>query len=181
MGPGAWHPLAPSWVPPWSSCWRVGSCCDSGGSCFTCDAELDFSENNCHCVQASTWHAARDGSNHDGTAHTVSFGSCVHIRADWTTCNPLSVSVEGRVCSGDGFFGLAAYGSFVVRSWWFLLYLLCLRPQGIVVQGLESTKCSGIHPGFDVPVVLPRQVTRLMACAQAQGRGRPRPQGHGSL
>ena len=37
-----------------------------------------------------------------------------------------------------------------------------LSLEGCVVHGPKSTKCSGIHPGFDAPVVLQRQVTRLM-------------------
>ena len=45
---------------------------------------------------------ARDGSDYDGTAHTGFTGSHVHFRADWTTCNSLSVFVESRVCSDGG-------------------------------------------------------------------------------
>ena len=53
----------------------IGSYCVSGGSCSTCCAEMDFTENNGHCFQATTWHTARDGSDHDGTAHTGSIGT----------------------------------------------------------------------------------------------------------
>ena len=62
-------------------------------ACFTCFAEMDFPDNN-SCFQASTWHTVREGSDYVGTAHGRLMGSYVHIRADWTTCNSLSVSFK---------------------------------------------------------------------------------------
>ena len=52
---------------------------------------------------------------------------------------------------------MAAYGALLC-----IVELHCdvLVSPVIVVQGPESTKCSGIHAGFDAPVVLQRQVTR---------------------
>ena len=44
----------------------MGSYCRSGGSCFTCCAEIDPPENNFYCFQASTGHITRDGSAVDG-------------------------------------------------------------------------------------------------------------------
>jgi len=145
----------------------IGSYCDSGGSCSTCCAEMDFTENNGHCFQATTWHTARDGSDHDGTAHTGSIGTSVHIRADWTTSNSLSVSVDGRLSSGDGFSDvMAAYGAVLYSSQWTgwvpgscsgdgdlaasSFTVSNLRIQGSVVQGPEPTKCSG---NYSVSVV----------------------------
>ena len=53
----------------------IGSFCVSGGSCSTYCAEMDFTVNDGHCFQATTWHTARDESDHDGTAHTGSIGT----------------------------------------------------------------------------------------------------------
>ena len=38
----------------------MGSYCHSGGSYFTCCAEMDFTVNNSHFFLSSTWHTARD-------------------------------------------------------------------------------------------------------------------------
>ena len=51
---------------------------------------------NSHCFQASTWHIAREGSDYVVTVHTGSVGTCVHIRADWTTSNSLSLFLQRR-------------------------------------------------------------------------------------
>ena len=75
----------------------MGSCCDSCGSCSICRAEMDFTENNGDCFQATTWHNARDGSDHDGEAHAGSIGNNVNIRADWTSSNSFSVSEDGPI------------------------------------------------------------------------------------
>ena len=53
----------------------IGSFYVSGGSCSTYCAEMDFTVNNGHCFQATTWDTARDESDHDGTAHTGSIGT----------------------------------------------------------------------------------------------------------
>ena len=126
----------------------MSSYCGSGGSCFTCCAEMDFPENNSQCVQTSTWHTARDGSDYDGTGPWVHF-----VRAGLRAIPSLSLltarlqrrwflSCHGSVCNVE------------------LHCVVHLNFLGIVVQGSKSTKCSGIHSGFDAPVVLHRQVTR---------------------
>ena len=70
----------------------MGSYCNSSGSCSTCCAEMDFTENKGNCFRATAWHTARDGNDHDGEAHTGSIGNSVRIRADWTTSDSLSLS-----------------------------------------------------------------------------------------
>ena len=60
------------------------------GSCSICCAEIDF------CFQATTWHTARDGNDHDGEARTGSIRNSVHIRADWTASNSFSDVVDSR-------------------------------------------------------------------------------------
>ena len=72
-----------------------GSCCDSGGLASLVAPR--WTSLKIPTSQASTWHTARDGTFSDGTAFTGSIGTCV------TACKFLSVSVDGRASSGDGF------------------------------------------------------------------------------
>ena len=56
--------------------------------------------------------SARNGCYFDGTAHNRLHWVHVHFRADWTTCDSLSVSVEGRVRCDHGLSDdMAAYGA----------------------------------------------------------------------
>ena len=58
---------------------------------------------------ASSWYTALDGSVHDGTFHSHSFGTCVHERF------PLCRSGDGFSGGTHGFF---SYGFFYVRVYW---------------------------------------------------------------
>ena len=78
----------------------MGSYCDSGGSYFTCFAEMDFPENNSHCFQASTWHIAREGSDYAVTVHIGSICTVGHFCADWTVGEGLQG--KGSYCGSDG-------------------------------------------------------------------------------
>ena len=72
----------------------MGSYCDSGGSCVTCRAEMNFPENSSHFFQASTWHTARDESYYDGTAHT---GPMVSLTMQETVGFPQLQSIDKGV------------------------------------------------------------------------------------
>ena len=138
----------------------TGSYCDPGGSCFTCFAEMDFPENNSRCFQASTWHTPRDGRCHaEITVFRLPRGILLEMGAtmaaqltpaSWVlmcTSARTSVSVEGRV-----------FMTTVSQMSW-----------------QRMMQSFGVHLEFEAPVVLQRQVTRLMGsfgwpCTQVHGR-----------
>merc|ERR1719408_97783 len=76
--------------------------CDSGatGGC----AEIDFTENNGGCFQASTWHedpSGGDKSGHGGTGGLS--GGVVHMKATYSADgSSLSMQVGGNQYSGNG-------------------------------------------------------------------------------
>lgn len=76
--------------------------CDSGGSCGgSCCAEMDITENNGNCFQATTWHTDRGVSDHDGKAQTGGLSSRVHIKAAWSADGgSLGVDINGNHHSG---------------------------------------------------------------------------------
>ena len=56
----------------------IDSYCVSGASCSTCSAQMDLTITTVTVrpmFQTTTWHTARDESDHDGTAHTGSIGT----------------------------------------------------------------------------------------------------------
>merc|ERR1711988_1323588 len=80
------------------------SYCDSGGSCTSCCAEFDLTENNGHCFQATTWHTDRSGGDHDGKAQTGGLSPQVHVKASWNgDGSSTGVQVGGNHHSGEGF------------------------------------------------------------------------------
>ena len=81
---------------------------------------------NCHCSQAATWHATRDGA--------VSWYSSprLHRYLRALLCGLdsvlfLSDSVDGRASSGDGFSDLAAYGARSRIAQAFIVGCTCAR------------------------------------------------------
>ena len=87
-------------IPVWhsegySQCW-LGLYCASGGSGSTCCVVIFFTVNNGHWFQPSAWHTPRVGSDHCGTALFDYNGTCVHIRAVWSSSS-LSVSSAAMV------------------------------------------------------------------------------------
>ena len=106
---------------------RMGSYCRSGGP--RCCAEMALREHFSLFFEGSTWRTARDWTFSDGSAPTCSIGTCVQFRVFWTSYNFLTVSMDGRASSGDGF-------SVVLQRFFHLSF------QGSEVQGLEPTNCS---------------------------------------
>jgi hypothetical protein len=140
------------------------SYCDSGGSCKSCCAEMDITENNGHCFQATTWHSDRSGGDHGGSAQTGGLSSQIHVKASWSADGTsLGVDIGGNHHSGEGFEDvMSQYGAVIYSSQWTgwvpgscggdgnlgasSFSVSNLRIQAKVVQGPEPTKCSGPSP-----------------------------------
>jgi len=92
--------------------------CDSGatGGC----AELDFTENNGNCWQATTWHPEPNGGEKAGFGGGGGIGPNLHVRADFTADgNTLNVAVGGNHHSGPGVGGeMDAHGAVIYSSQW---------------------------------------------------------------
>merc|ERR1712226_358125 len=151
------------------------SYCDSGGSCTSCCAEFDLTENNGNCFQATTWHTDRSGGDHDGKAQTGSLTSHIHIKAAWNADGTqASVDVGSNVHSGEGFQDvMSQYGAVFYSSQWTgwvpgscggdgnlgasSFSVSNLKIQGKVVQGPEPTKCAPapVPPPSPSPVPVP--------------------------
>jgi len=135
--------------------------CDSGASCGgNCCAEMDFTENNGNCWQATTWHSDRSGGDHDGKAQQGGIGSQIHVRAAWNSDgSSLSVDVGGQHHSGEGFADvMSSVGAVLYSSQWTgwvpgscggdgnlgasSFSVSNFQIQGSVVQGPEPTKCN---------------------------------------
>jgi hypothetical protein len=137
--------------------------CDSGGSCGgSCCAEMDITENNGHCFQATTWHSDRSGGDHDGSAQTGGLSSQVHVKASWNADgSSLGVDIGGNHHSGEGFQDvMSQYGAVLYSSQWTgwvpgncggdgnlgasSFSVSNLRIQGKVVQGPEPRRCPSL-------------------------------------
>lgn len=134
--------------------------CDSGGGCKHCCAEMDFTENNGHCYQATTWHSNRDGHDHGGKAHTGKLEKKVHVKASWNDDGKsLGVEIGGHKSKGEGFADvMKKYGGVLYSSQWTgwvpgscsgdgnlggsSFKVSNLRIQAKVVRGPEPHKCS---------------------------------------
>lgn len=145
------------------------SYCDSGGSCTSCCAEFDLTENNGHCFQSTTWHTDRSGGDHDGEAQTGSIGAQVHIKAAWNADgSQAGVDVGGMHHSGEGYQDvMSQYGAVFYSSQWTgwvpgscggdgnlgasSFSVSNLRIQGKVVQGPEPTKCAPVPTPAPTP------------------------------
>lgn len=92
--------------------------CDSGptGGC----SEIDFTENNGNCFQATTWHNDPSGSDKPGHGGTGGIGPQIHIRAEWDESgNSLGVTVGGNHYSDAGLGDqLAQWGAVIYSSQW---------------------------------------------------------------
>lgn len=147
--------------------------CDSGGSCGgNCCAEMDITENNGNCFQATTWHTNRDGSDHDGKAQTGGINAHVHIKATWSADgSQLTVDVNGNQHSGEGFADvMASPGAIIYSSQWTgwvpgscggdgnlgasSFSVSNLKIQGKIVQGPEPAKCNEPALGSAAVVVV---------------------------
>merc|ERR1712226_1092061 len=88
------------------------SYCDSGGSCTSCCAEFDLTENNGNCFQATTWHTDRSGGDHDGKAQTGGLTSKVHVKAAWNADGTqASVDVGSNVHEDHAYLESIALGN----------------------------------------------------------------------
>jgi len=142
-----------------------GPYCDSGRSCGgSCCAEMDFTENNGNCFQATTWHKDRGGQDHDGKAQTSNIGNphC-HVKATWSADgSQLTVDVCGATHSGEGYADvLSSHGMVLYSSQWTgwvpgscpgggnldaaTFSVSNIRIKASIVQGPEPRKCSGMN------------------------------------
>lgn len=125
--------------------------------------EFDFTENNGHCRQATTWH--RGPHDHSGKGHVGSLDKIVHIKVTWSDDGIRSnVTVGKNHYSGEGYAPeMAKYGLKIYSSQWkgwvpgkghchegplasseYKVENITIR--GRVVQGPEPTKCNSSQP-----------------------------------
>jgi len=132
--------------------------CDSGatGGC----AEMDYTENNGGCFQATTWHedvSGGDKSGHGGTGGLS--GGVVHMKATYSSDgNQLDMQIGGNHYSGHGIADqMSQYGAVIYSSQWVgwvpgncggdgnlqasSFSVSNLKITGRVVQGPEPRKC----------------------------------------
>lgn len=137
--------------------------CDSGGGCKKCCAEMDFTENNGHCYQSTTWHSDRSGHDHGGKAKSGSISSKVHVKATWSSDGKsLDVEIGGHKHTGEGFADvMKKYGGVLYSSQWTgwvpgscggdgkldssSFTVSNLKIQASVVKGPEPHKCSSTN------------------------------------
>jgi len=142
--------------------------CDSGatGGC----AEMDYTENNGGCFQATTWHEDASGGDKPGHGGTGSMsGGVVHMKATYSADgSQLDMQVGDNHYSGNGLADeLAQYGAVIYSSQWVgwvpgscggdgdlqasSFSVSNLKITGKVVQGPEPTKCNStavkLQPG----------------------------------
>lgn len=93
--------------------------CDSGGSAPGC-AEMDLTENNGNCWQATTWHPDPSGADHNGEAQEGAITTNMHFKAQWDASgDALTVNVGGNTHSGNGLASLMKqFGGVVYSSQW---------------------------------------------------------------
>jgi len=133
--------------------------CDSGatGGC----AEMDYTENNGGCFQATTWH--EDASGGDKSGHGGSGGlpsGIVHMKASYSADgSTLNMQIGNNHYSGSGMADeMSRYGAVIYSSQWVgwvpgscggdgnlqasSFTVTNLKIVGRVVQGPEPAKCS---------------------------------------
>lgn len=143
--------------------------CDSGatGGC----AEIDFTENNGGCYQASTWHedpAGGDKSGHGGSGGMS--GGVVHMKATYSEDgNHVDVKVGGSSYGGNGLETLMSqYGAVIYSSQWVgwvpgscggdgdlqasSFSVSNVKIKGRVIQGPKPTVCNPLTSGREVLV-----------------------------
>jgi len=133
--------------------------CDSNRLKHGC-AEFDWTENNGHCHQATTWHHNRQGHDHGGQAHQGPLHPKVHVKVSWSDDGQHSnVYIGNNHFQGEGFADvMTKYGLKIYSSQWkgwvpgychgsgnlqassYRVANLTIR--GRIVQGPEPTKCN---------------------------------------
>jgi len=90
--------------------------CDSGGSAPGC-AEMDLTENNGDCWQATTWHPDASGGDHGGESQEGSLSAQTHFKAEWDAIGDhLNVHVGGNDHGGNGLKDLMSHNGGVIYS-----------------------------------------------------------------
>lgn len=134
--------------------------CDANSHKHPCK-EFDFTENNGHCHQATTWH--RSGHDHGGKGHQGSLNKTVHIKVTWSDDGHKSnVSVGTHLYHGEGYADdMKKYGLKIYSSQWkgwvpghckpggysdSIYRVENLRIRGRVVKGPVPRKCSSSQP-----------------------------------
>lgn len=103
--------------PPQMNC-GINCYCDSGatGGC----AELDLTENNGNCWQATTWHPDPSGGDKPGEGQEGPLGSTVHCRAEWDQSgNNVRVTIGDNQHDGNGLLSvMSQQGAVIYSSQW---------------------------------------------------------------
>eukprot|EP00929_Paragymnodinium_shiwhaense_P036147 TRINITY_DN1941_c0_g1_i1.p1 TRINITY_DN1941_c0_g1~~TRINITY_DN1941_c0_g1_i1.p1 ORF type:complete len:334 (+),score=34.31 TRINITY_DN1941_c0_g1_i1:55-1002(+) len=137
--------------------------CDSGGSAPGC-AEMDLTENNGNCWQATTWHPDPSGGDHGGEAQEGGLSPQTHFKAEWdATGDHLDVHVGGNTHGGSGLKDvMVQHGGVIYSSQWqgwvpgggrcgygdlgsAVFSVKNLKIRGTVVQGPKPRLCSELN------------------------------------
>jgi len=162
--------------------------CDSGatGGC----AEMDYTENNGGCFQATTWHEDPSGGDKGGHGGSGGLsGGVVHMKATYSADgSSLTMQVSGNHYSGDGLGDLLEqYGAVIYSSQWVgwvpgncggdgnlqasSFSVSDVKIVGKVVQGPEPRKCGSPTPSPPEPPSPPSSAGECGDYCSATGCG----------
>jgi len=160
---------------PWEENCGISCYCDSGGNHDSqgrgC-AELDWTENNGNCYQATTWHDPEDGSDLGGYGGNGGIGAQIHGSAKYSSDGKnLNVQIGGNSYNGNGQdHAMKTYGAVIYSSQWqgwvpgdcgggdlgsSVATIKNLKITGRVVQGPEPRRCNPLPPPTPTPTPLP--------------------------
>jgi len=136
--------------------------CDSGatGGC----AEMDLTENNGNCWQATTWHPDPSGGDKGGEPQEGGLSAQTHFKAEWDASGDnLNVHVGGSNHGGQGLKDqMSQHGGVIYSSQWVgwvpggnrcgsgdlgssVFIVKNLKIRGSVVQGPKPRLCSAMN------------------------------------
>jgi len=137
----------------------IGCYCDSGatGGC----REIDITENNGHCYQATTWHSDPWGGDKNGHGGSGYIGARIHIRASFDNNGGASIQIGDNHYGDSGYADtMAADGAVLYSSQWVgwvpgncggdgnlnnSQYTVSnLKIKGRVLKGPEPKKCDAV-------------------------------------
>jgi hypothetical protein len=142
--------------------------CDSGGSVAGC-AEMDWTENNGGCFQATTWHDDASGGDHGGYGGNGGLsGGSIQCSAQYSADGSnVDITIGGNHANGNGQTGeMQSKGAIIYSSQWVgwvpgdcggdgnldqSVYAVSnIRFKARVVQGPEPRRCSELSTHVQV-------------------------------
>lgn len=142
--------------------------CDSGGSVAGC-AELDWTENNGGCFQATTWHDDAAGGDHGGYGGNGGLsGGTIQCSAQYSADgSSVDITIGGNHANGNAQTAqMQSRGAVIYSSQWVgwvpgscggdgnldasVYAVKNIRLKGRVVQGPEPRRCSAVESAVQV-------------------------------